>query len=116
MHPLLRVLALLVLALWWPATVHCQIEAALALQSPHCHAESDCTPSANDEQHAHDNCGLIEDVGYKAGGSPLLVAAPTLAFAGLSAAPLPRLGGRFCPGIILGHGQVHRDVGPGLDL
>ena len=67
-----RLIALLLLALWLPATLHCDLEAAgLAHPALACHDEH--APGA----HA-DNCALVEGGQYHAAIALLKVPAPSL--------------------------------------
>lgn len=67
-----RLSAVLLLALWLPATLHCSLE-HVGLLSQTC--AEDC---ASDQSHAPDGCGTVEDGSYRPTGSALQVATPAL--------------------------------------
>lgn len=73
MNRFCRLVALLLLALWLPATLHCDLEAAgLTPVSVTCQDEH----AAN--QHAADNCAQIENDTYKHASTLLKAPAPAL--------------------------------------
>lgn len=76
MPRLSRFIALFLLALWLPATQHCDLEAAgLAPASVTCQEEHVA------DTHAADNCTLVENGTYKHASALLKVPAPALAVA-----------------------------------
>lgn len=73
MKRLFSIVALLLLAIWLPATLHCDLEAAgLAPSAVACH-DDHCT-----SEHSADNCSLIEDGSFRASADTLKVASPNL--------------------------------------
>lgn len=71
--------ALLLLTLWLPATLHCELESAHLL-APHvdCHHTDTCG-SEHQEPLCHgESHGAIEDSAYKSGVDTVKVSAPTL--------------------------------------
>lgn len=73
MKSALRFASLLLLALWLPVTLHCDLEAA-GLTPPALSCQDGHAPAA----HAADNCALVENGHYQAGSALLKVPAPTL--------------------------------------
>lgn len=70
--------ALLLLALWLPATQHCDLEAAgLLAGHDECHSGQDCAGGHQDDPCAADVCALVEDAAYKSTFAAITVAAPT---------------------------------------
>lgn len=69
--------ALLMLALWLPATQHCGLEAAgLFGPAVECHNDADCA-SPHEQSHCDaDNCQPIENSAYKSSLNLLQIAAP----------------------------------------
>ncbi|MBP6506394.1 MAG: hypothetical protein KA257_02415 [Opitutaceae bacterium] len=73
MPRLARFIPLLLLALWLPATLHCDLATAgLAPESMAC--ENEHTPDSQ----AADNCDLVEHSAYKSTSLSLKATAPTL--------------------------------------
>lgn len=63
----------LLLALWWPATLHCQIEQAFEQERPAC--EHACHPESGHKS-VPDSCALFEDALYSAPGGHLALPPP----------------------------------------
>lgn len=73
------IIALLLLALWLPATQHCGLEAAgVIAASVDCHEPSDCTSPHAQSHCATDNCDLVENTAYKTSLGTLKIAAPSV--------------------------------------
>jgi len=69
--------ALLLLALWLPATQHCGLEAAGIVGSAiDCHDAGSCDPETEQTACDLDNCQTIEDATYKAKQIYVQLAAP----------------------------------------
>lgn len=67
-----RISAILLLALWLPATLHCSLE-NVGLFPQTC--ADDC---AGERNHAPDGCGTVEDGSYRPAGNTLQVTTPDL--------------------------------------
>lgn len=80
MKRIFRIAVLLLLALWLPATLHCDLEAAGLAP-----ASMECRDEHADAAHADDNCDVVENGIYKAASATLKIFAPTL----LAAGPCP---------------------------
>jgi len=72
-----KFVALLLLALWLPATQHCDLEAAGLIGNPaDCHESIDCT-NLHEKSHCDtDNCQPVENTAYKASLKVIQIAAP----------------------------------------
>jgi len=71
--------ALLLLALWLPATQHCDLEAAGLLAGHNeCHTGQDCSGGHQDDPCAADVCALVEDAAYKSTFAAITIAAPAV--------------------------------------
>ncbi len=59
--------AVLLLALWVPATLHCRLEQALSLELLSCcpHEAAEKTPAHHESDCANDGCGAVESGFYK---------------------------------------------------
>ena len=94
-----KFIALVLVALWLPVTLHCDLDAA-GLLTAHdtSHANSDCCASTQAADQASpcadDSCELVENGLYQSTGSLLQVTAPSLTastwFLCLQLAALPR--------------------------
>lgn len=73
MNRLTRIVALLLLALWLPATLHCDLEAAGVAP-----ASVVCQDEHAPDSHGTDNCALVENGTFKASSTLLKVSAPAL--------------------------------------
>lgn len=74
MFRLRRIAALLLLSLWLPATLHCDLEAAGLENWPGCHDEA-----AHDSSHCTtDVCHPLESSAYKPDSAPVKVPPPAL--------------------------------------
>ncbi len=71
-----QIVSLLLLALWLPATLHCDLEAAGL--APTAIACADETHAPATSGHADDSCGLIENSTYKSALTVVKAPAPTL--------------------------------------
>lgn len=75
------IIALVLLALWLPATSHCAIETALgSADGEHCLASCDCAHAGDDRagHPAADACAVLENGGYKPAFAALIAPAPSL--------------------------------------
>lgn len=64
-----RVFALLLLALWLPATLHCDLEAAGWIGAQ-------CADDCSRDKDANDGCDLVENGRYKSSGDFVKLSAP----------------------------------------
>lgn len=90
-----QLVALALLALWLPATLHCDLEAAVASHS----AADDRHDSACNDSCARDACDTIENASYAKSASTLRILPPadaslTFCLLSLLTAPAPLLTGR----------------------
>lgn len=78
MHSLRRLIALVLLALWLPATSHCAIETVLGVVNEHC--EAVCSHDGLDTtgHPANDACATVEDGAIKPAVSGLHLPPPNL--------------------------------------
>ena len=67
MSRLTKSVAVLLLALWVPATVHCRLEQALSLELLSCcpHEDAEKTPAHHESDCANDGCAAVESGFYK---------------------------------------------------
>lgn len=71
--------ALLLLALWLPATQHCGLEATGWLgNEAECHTDGGCQADHAKAPCDADNCQSVEDGAYKSPASPRLVLGPSV--------------------------------------
>ena len=72
-----HIIAVLLLALWMPATQHCNLQAAGLIDAHGEHTDSACLGGGN--PCSHDGCIMVEGITYKPSGDLLLkVPAPDL--------------------------------------
>lgn len=80
-RPLLRIAALLLLALWLPATQHCGLEAAGLIDgASECHDPTACDAPHNQSHCDLDNCQPVENSAYNPAGNTILITAPLALF------------------------------------
>jgi hypothetical protein len=73
-----RILALVLLALWVPATSHCAVETVLGIVNEHCEAVCAHDDSATDAHPAADACEMLERGEFKPAVAELAAPAPAL--------------------------------------
>jgi len=83
---LTKVFAMLTLALWGPASMHCTLEALPGLDFLKTCCFADAAPSAHNGCES-DGCGAVEDGGYRAEDQPVSAPLPLLVLAALTSAP-----------------------------
>ncbi len=71
-----HIIAVVLLALWMPATQHCNLEAAGLIDAHAEHKDSACFGGEN--PCSHDGCRVIEEITYKPSADLLKVPAPDL--------------------------------------
>lgn len=72
-----KIIALLLLTLWLPATQHCGLEAAGVIGTEvDCHDAGSCDTETEQKACDLDNCQTIEDAAYKAKQTYVQLAAP----------------------------------------
>lgn len=107
MSPFRRIVALALLALWWPATMHCRIEVLPGTDLVACKDACHEAGADHADRSAADGCDLFENGLYKAASRTVQVA-PPVALLDLFLIPAPRLDPVRDEGMVLSDEQRAR--------